>query len=433
MLEEPTAGLNEPPDTEELLGEDFHTFPVAGGGVLLIPESQVPTPPEDVKTPDAQSSVTQPLVKQARIRYSLIAPLSIVAVNLSLLIAVFFIHIYPILTATATIFILPKSYHLSAHLTLSNVQSRIFHPVTLTQSKTVPTTGKGHQDATQATGTITLYNASILSQTIDAGTLFIGSDGVHIITYQTAVIPGATPPTEGQTTVSAHAVNPGEAGNIRAGDIQGACCRENIFADNSAFSGGQDEQNYTIVRQTDIHGVVSSLVPTLTQHIQASFQEQIRQGETLTPNLCSQNVSPDRNVGDEATNVTVTVTESCIAAAYITTDLHAKVQQALAQQARQTIGTGYLLLSYVPISPIKTSVQQGRLVIGGTFQGSMVYHFSSQDLTILRQQLAGKSSQQAGAILAHLHGVDHLTIQLEKNETFPTDPAHIHILFLQVL
>src|SRR5205085_4355471 len=131
-----------------------------------------------------------------------------------------------------------------------------------------------------------LYNASIQEQAIAAGTFFIGSDGAHIVTDETVTIPGATPPLEGQVRVSAHAVNNGAAGNISAGDISGACCRENIFAYNSAFSGGQDERNYTIVRQADIQGVVSSLVPTLTQHIQTSFQEQIRPGETLTPNLC---------------------------------------------------------------------------------------------------------------------------------------------------
>src|SRR5205823_15107874 len=188
---------------------------------------------------------------------------------------------------------------LTEQLTLTNVKSRVFQPVTLTQSRTVPATGKGHQDATAAAGTITLYNASIQEQTVAAGTLFIGSDGVHVVTDEAATIPGASPPLEGQTTVSAHAVNAGAAGNIHAGDIQGACCRENMFAYNSAFSGGQDERNYTIVRQADIQGVVSSLVPTLTQHIQTSFQEQIRLGETLTPTLCSQNVSLDHHAGDE--------------------------------------------------------------------------------------------------------------------------------------
>ncbi len=408
--------------------------PVETIHVYIVKEDAVQqeTPVIDSSLHDTAKTDTQPLVSPSYPRHGQLVPYLLIAAHLLIVLFALFAQLYLTLTETATITIIPKRAVVTAHLSLTNVQSRIFSPVTLAQSKTVPATGTGHQDATQAGGTITLFNAATHKQTIEAGTLLIGSDGAHIVTDQIADVPGATPPLEGQTTVPAHAVNKGAAGNIHAGDISGVCCRENIFAYNSAFSGGQDERTYTIVRQADIHGVVLSIAPPLIGSIQASFQEQIRPGETLTPNLCSQKVSPDRNVGDEATYVAVTVTESCIAAAYITTDLHAKVKQALAAQAEQTIGTGYLLSSYSQTSPMKTSVQQGRLVIVGTFQGRMIYYFSSQDLTTLRQQLVGKSRQQGIAILSHLHGAEHITVQGEKTGTFPTDPTHIHILFLHV-
>ncbi len=147
---------------------------------LYIVREEEEQPVVDSTVQDTEKVDTQPLVQQARIRYSFIAPLMILVVNLSVVLVVFFIHIYPILTATATITIVPKRAVFTTSLTLSNIQSRIFQPLALTQSRTVPATGKGHQDATQATGTITLYNASIQEQTIDAGTLLIGSDGQHI-------------------------------------------------------------------------------------------------------------------------------------------------------------------------------------------------------------------------------------------------------------
>src|SRR6266702_1042587 len=396
--------------------------PVETIHVYIVKEAEA-KPVVDSSLHDTAKTATQPLVSQAQSTRGQLVPYLLIAVHLLIVLFALFAQLYLTLTETATITILPKSYHLSAHLTLSNVESRIFPSVTLTQTKTVPATGKVHQDATAATGTITLYNAATQEQTIDAGTLFIGSDGAHIVIDQIAYIPGATPPLEGQTTVPAHAVNKGAAGNIHAGDISGVCCRENIFAYNSAFSGGQDERNYTTVRQADIQGVVSSIAPPLIRRIQASFQQQIRPGETLTPNLCSQKVSPDRNVGEEATQVTVTISESCLAGAYTTTDLHAKVQQALTQQAQQRIGKGYLLASSIQTTPLRATIKQGRLVIVGTFQGSVIYHYSTRELTTLRQQLAGKTRQQAGAILSHLHGAEHFTVQLEKNGTFPTDPT----------
>ncbi len=245
-----------------------------------------------------------------------------------------------------------------------------------------------------------------------------------------ANIPGATPPIEGQVTVSAHAVNPGAAGNIQAGEIQGACCRDYVFAYSSAFLGGADLRDYTIVTKQDIASVISSVVPSLTKQINASFHRQIRPGEIPTPNQCSQKILTDRNVGGEATTVTVTISESCLAGAYTSNDFQAKVQQALSQQAKQTVGTGYLLSSYVQTTPTQASIQHGRLVLSAIYHGIVIFHFSSQELTTLRQQLAGKSRQQGIAILTHLNGAEHITIQLGKNGTFPTDPTHIHIVFL---
>src|SRR5439155_14724105 len=156
---------------------------------------------------DTAKTGAQPLVSQSYPRHGHLVPYLLIAAHLLIVLFALFAQLYLTLTETATITIMPKSYHLTAHLTLANIQSRIFQPVTLTQSRTVPATGKGHQDAQQSTGTITLYNASPQAQTIDAGTLFISSDGVHIITDQIADIPGATPPLEGQITVSARAVN----------------------------------------------------------------------------------------------------------------------------------------------------------------------------------------------------------------------------------
>src|SRR6266516_4098839 len=156
--------------------------------VYIVREDEEEKPVVDSTVNDTASTLaeidTQPLVvKSYPLRLRLV-PYLIIAAHLLIVLFALFAQLYISLTETATITIIPKSYRLTEQLTLSTVQSRIFSPMTLTQSRTVPATGKGHQDATQATGTITLYNASIQEQTIDAGTLFIGSDGQHIVTDQ---------------------------------------------------------------------------------------------------------------------------------------------------------------------------------------------------------------------------------------------------------
>src|SRR5438874_11070100 len=105
MLDDPTAGMNEPPDTEQLLGEDFHAFPVAGGGVLFIPDSQIPAP-QDQKTPDASSLVTQPLVKPSQPRSRLLVPYLLLAAHLLIVLFALSAQLYITLTETATITII---------------------------------------------------------------------------------------------------------------------------------------------------------------------------------------------------------------------------------------------------------------------------------------------------------------------------------------
>src|SRR2546423_8512359 len=100
---------------------------------------------------DTATNVTQPLVSESQHTHMQLVPYLIMAVHLLIVLFALFAQLYISLTETATITIMPKSYHLTAHLTLSNVQSRFFQPVTLTKTKTVPATGRSHQDATVAT------------------------------------------------------------------------------------------------------------------------------------------------------------------------------------------------------------------------------------------------------------------------------------------
>src|SRR2546425_12293924 len=176
--------MNEPLET-------IHVYIVKEDEEQPLVESTVNDASSTPIETDTQPFVTLPYPSHLRL-----VPYLIMATHLLIVLFALFSQIYITLTETATITIRPKQAVVTTHLTFSNVQSRIFSPITLTQTKTVPATGKGHQDATAATGTITLYNAATQEQTIDAGTLFIGTDGVHIITDQAAAIPGATPPVE---------------------------------------------------------------------------------------------------------------------------------------------------------------------------------------------------------------------------------------------
>ena len=66
------------------------------------------------------------------------------------------------------------------------VPGRKLSTLTLSQERTVPTTGMGHQEAQAAHGWVTFYNALPTEQMIPAGTLLVGADGVQVVTEQDA-------------------------------------------------------------------------------------------------------------------------------------------------------------------------------------------------------------------------------------------------------
>src|SRR5437764_1667823 len=113
---------------------------------------------------DTTQTATQPLVMQSYPMRLQLVPYLLIIAHLLIVLVAFSVHYYLLLTETATIIIVPKSYRFTQHLTLSNVQSRTFQPVTLTQSRTVLATGKGHQPTTQAHGGGTVYNAITQTQ-----------------------------------------------------------------------------------------------------------------------------------------------------------------------------------------------------------------------------------------------------------------------------
>lgn len=253
------------------------------------------------------------------------------------------------LVSTETTVTTRAAISLSAHL---------FTPLTFTQSQTVPTTGRTHQNATYATGYVTFYNALTQQQTIDAGTLLTGADGIQIVTDQIAYIPAAQLPTDGQATVSAHAVNPGSDGNINAGDINGTCCREYILVRNTnPFTGGQNERDYQSVAKTDIQHVVSNVSQQFQQTLQEKTTSLAAASETLIqPIPCTTSVASDHPAGAEATQVTVTIHETCTPVAYNTNDFKGQAENVLTQAAKQKYGTGYSLIGNVETGIEKTLI-----------------------------------------------------------------------------
>jgi hypothetical protein len=335
----------------------------------------------------------------------------------------------PLFSPSATVTIIPVERNITTSVTIQ-VPGRALHPLTLMQSMSAPATGNRHQNATRATGTITFYNGLLSRQTIAAGTILTGNDGVQIITDQAATIPAGNPPIYGQVTMSAHAVLAGSSGNISAYDINQACCATSVVAKNTnAFTGGQSARDVLVVTRIDINNVVTIMLVTLSQSENAALQAQLHEGEELiTPN-CTPTVLSNHKPGDEAKQVTVTVSVTCSGIAYAAHTLYQNATQLFTSDATRKLGAHYALVGDIQLTIIHATSHQGQAQMLVQVTGTWVYHITKTIQQHLIKLIAGKPEQQALATLLKSPGIAGAQITLKGgNRTLPQDPGNITIV-----
>ena len=315
------------------------------------------------------------------------------------------------------------------------IQGRILSSLMFSQTRTVLATGTGYEEARAAHGNITFYNAQPSVQVVSSGTLLMGADGVAVVTDQNAVIPPALFPTDGQATVLAHAILSGSVGNIRAGDIYGACCRLNIFATNGAFHGGQHVRTFSKVTQQDIDATVSMIKSNLTRSIDGAFQAQVPTSETLLSSVpCTLTVTTDYPVGTEATRVSITLNETCTAEVYNTHAFDMLVTKSTSQIAMKQLGADYSLMGNVRASITQSTVKdqkQGVITLQVKGTGHWLYRLRQQQLEQFKNMIAGKSDAQAKALLLNATGVDTVSLSIKNGTMVPTDKNRISFAIVQ--
>ncbi len=365
----------------------------------------VPTEPEviegeviEIEPPEVSEDHTPPKQKP----YWLLIPLTIFLCLVFLAGSL----LLPVLTPPATITLIPVEKSVSTTTTIQ-VQGRQLAPLTLMQSMSVEATGKRHQDATRAEGTITFYNGLLSSQTIAAGTILTGKDGVHVITDQAAIIPAGNPPIYGQVTVSAHAVLAGTQGNIQTFNINAACCATSVVAKNTQdFTGGQNSRDFLTVTRGDINHAVTSLLITLSRSEDAALQVQLHPGEELITPSCTPTVLSNKKIGDEAKQVIVTVSVTCGGITYVAHKVYALATQLLTSQAEKTLGATYALIGNMQVGIVQAKVIHPR-------QGIIM------------------NKQQALATLLKFPGIAGANITMKGgNQTLPEDPNNIHMIVM---
>ncbi len=402
------------------------------------------TAPETTEPPQSEPFPAQPTKRPRTKQKSRIPFLFLLVALIGLIIGLAYRLMLPLLTPSATVTIVTAATEQTTTTTIHVVNGatdptkqqltgRLLSSVTMSQQRTIPTTGTAHQDAKAGHGMITFYNAATYPQTILAGTILTGKDGVQLVTDADATLPTALFPTFGQASAPAHAATTGPGGNVRAGDVYGSCCRLNVSAVNGAFTGGQNERSYQIVTSRDINNVATSLKTGVEQSVQAALQTQVQPTETLiTPLPCTQKVTPDYQPGAEATHVTIMIDETCTGSVYTTQALTTMASQIATQDAEKRLGTGYTTTGIQ--STVTQATPKGNSTIDLQVESvsTWAYQYGPEQQQSIRAMIAGMSQDKAKTIVLHLAGVQSVSIRTKNGTTLPNDLQYIHLLFVQV-
>jgi hypothetical protein len=336
----------------------------------------------------------------------------------------------------ATVTILPKSQQITLSGTMQ--LGRVLPPLTISQSQSTPATGKGHQNARAATGTVTFFNGLFTQQFVASGTVYTGQDGIAIVTTEDATIPPGNPGTGyGTLTVPAQAVTAGINGNIQPGDIT-ITINNGLLVRNNQFSGGQDERNFSTVSQQDINKISTPLKISLAKSIQGALQGQLQPNEQLQLLPCSPTVTSDHQPEAEAQEVKVTVSETCSSVAYNSQELQTKATIYLATQAQHKAETGYSLFGTVNVSVTQATVSSTTphlVFLSFKATGTWIYRLSATAQERIKELVAGKTTQEAQQLLVAMPGVESATIRFSgfgDATRIPKTTGYIHINLIVV-
>lgn len=117
--------------------------------------------------------------------------------------------------------------------------------------ETIIPTGIKTYPATYATGTLTLYNGSFLSEQIPQGLILTTLNGIEVTTDESVIVPAGNPPTYGMATVSVHALVAGTKGNIPANAITQIYGSFLYIRNLTPFTGGRNAYVVKVITQHD--------------------------------------------------------------------------------------------------------------------------------------------------------------------------------------
>jgi len=163
-----------------------------------------------------------------------------------------------------------------------SVPARFLPGETIAANAAIVPTGVKTIPARQARGILTVYNGSILQETLPAGFIVTSQSGIEIATDQAVVVPAANLPEPGVATVQAHAVVAGSQGNIAASSISTNVGSSLVIKNLTAFSGGRDARTEKYITAEDKNNALAAARQKVEQEQLAATHPGVLVGCTET-------------------------------------------------------------------------------------------------------------------------------------------------------
>jgi hypothetical protein len=355
-----------------------------------------------------------------------------------------FAYLFP--SPAATITIIPASSRENFAVTVTAVtgQPDVTQVAARTLQGTSPTrtvmaraTGSGQTPAIPASGKLTFFNEGSSPQTLGAGLILTGADGIQVVTDSAVTIAAGNPPAVGSAWVYAHTVQGGSQANIAAGDVNGLCCGPGLAVKSSSFSGGQDGQTYPILEQHDIDAATATVTQALIQQAQRQVVEQVSGAEQpAVDSQCHTSIAAASPAGSHVAQASISVSATCTGETFERAAVLRLAASLFAQGVAKQLGPAYAPSSRITTKIVQASLtdaRSGALTVLVRGQGTWSYQFSRAKQQTIARRIQGRSVSVALSLLAQVPGVAHTSLSLSGGaQQIPSDPARITIVILPV-
>lgn len=300
---------------------------------------------------------------------------------------------------------------------------------TLTGSEKGQATGK-KEIGDPAKGTVIVYNKTNASKTFSSGTILVSSDNLQF-TLDSSVTVASESAVEGGITygkssanVTAFAVGPDS--NLAAGKeltIQGQSSSNFSAKVDSALTGGTSKQ-VTVVTSDDQKRLLAQATSNLQAKAKDQLQSQLSDGYKILQEALAEsnsNATYSKRVNDQASDFTINLAITFKGTAYKDSDLKTIVSKLV----ETNVPSGYLLnlADAETQADVAKLNKDGTLIFLAKFKAKLIPDLDKEKI---KQQIIGKTPEQAAAILKNIENV--ISSEINITPSLPGSLKHLPLL-----